>query len=330
MNKESVAIIGEPGIARLSVAGGLSRRLIKFLLTSVTGASLLLGLAAQTPKQSARKGAGVLPVQAQSSSSISSTTAADGSQNVEISNVSYEVTGTGVPGRPKDERLLLRKTVHSKETLGDIGVDATIRLEAWRFGDDLRQKPLYAISISGADGHATDNAIFIASRGLEEVEWWSVYKLGTGQRLFDTYVPLVSFSISKEFLTRRYVGLEVPPDDVSDARLKQPNVVAVLTYASEDRVLREALLTCDDPQQARLLRSYADVTRSVSIVEGEAVAATAKSRPREPSQTLKLAFSQNYPSPSDTKQILISVQGDDLDLTHAHIPARMHVSAWRR
>ena len=32
--------------------------------------------------------------------------------------------------------------------------------------------------------------------------------------------------------------------------MKQPNVVGVLSYASEERVLREALLTCDDPKQA--------------------------------------------------------------------------------
>ena len=34
-------------------------------------------------------------------------------------------------------------------------------------------------------------------------------KLATTQRLFDTYVPLVHFSISREMLTERYVGLEV-------------------------------------------------------------------------------------------------------------------------
>jgi len=119
--------------------------------------------------------------------------------------------------------------------MGEIGVDATILLEAWRFGDDLGQKPRYAISVSGTDGHTMDNAIFIASRGQGEVDWWSVYRLGTGQHLFDTDVPLVSFSISKQFLTTRYVGLDVPSNDVSDSRLKQPNVVAVLTYASAER-----------------------------------------------------------------------------------------------
>jgi hypothetical protein len=198
--------------------------------------------------------------------------------------------------------------------LGDIGVEATVTLEAWRLGGDLRQKPLYTLTATGDDGRAIDNALFVVSRGLEETEWWSVYKLGSGQHLFDTYVPLLSFSISRETVTTRYVGFEAPPDDASDARLKQPHVVGVLTYASEDRVIREALLTCDDPQQGQLLRSYADTTRTVSFLEG----------------TLRLSFSQNYPSPPNTVEVRVPVRRDDLDLAHAQLPPRMHLSSWRR
>lgn len=265
---------------------------------------------------SAATQAATKPVQAQSASSVQVSAGADGPETVEIRNATYEVTGTQVPGRPADERLLLRTSTHSKQVLGDIGMEATVMLEAWRLGDDPRQKPLYAVNATGMDGHTLDNALFVASRGLEEVEWWSVYKLGTGQRLFDTYAPLLSFSISRETVQTRYVGLEVPPDDTADARLKQPNVVAVLTYASEDKVLREVLLTCDDPRRARLLRSYADVTRTVSLAEGL--------------RTIRLSFSENYPSPPNTVEALITVRGDDLDLAHAKLPPLIHASAWRR
>jgi hypothetical protein len=290
---------------------------------SLTFACVASTLLAQAPKQGIPK-VTIHPVQAQSSSTFSYTPAADGSDTVEIRNVSYEVTSTQVPGRPSAERLLLRKTVHSKQGLGDIGADSTVALEAWRFGDDLKQKPAYTLNVTGMDGHTLDNALFVASRGLEEVQWWSVYKLGTGQHLFDTYTPLVRFSISRDVVTARYIGWEVPPDDATDARLKQPNVVAVISYASEDKVIREALLTCDDKQKARLLRSYSDVTRTVSLVEG---AATGKA---EPSHTLKLSFSDNYPSPANTADALIPVVGDDLDLTHAQLPHGLHVSAWTR
>jgi hypothetical protein len=277
----------------------------------VTGA-----LWAQSPKPPTPKAPRAL--RAESVSSIIAGSGADGSQTVEIRNVSYEVTGEGVPGRPPGERLLLRKTTHSKQVLGDIGEDATVTLEAWRFGDDSAQKPLYALSTSGVDIRTMDNALLIASRGVEEVEWWSVYKLGSGQHFFDTYVPLVSFSISRETVQTRYVGLEVPPDDTPIASLKQPNVVGVLTYAAEDRVIREALLTTDDPQQARLLRSYADVTRAVSAEE------------KSTSRTVRVSLRQNYPSPANPVEMVIPILRDDLDLAHAQLPPRMHASVYHR
>src|SRR5215472_15992686 len=79
--------------------------------TGIAGVTLVLAQAAQTPKQQPQK---VMsrPVQGQSLSSVSSTLAADGSQLLEIRNVSYEVTGTYVPGMARDERLLPRKTTH--------------------------------------------------------------------------------------------------------------------------------------------------------------------------------------------------------------------------
>jgi hypothetical protein len=253
-----------------------------------------------------------LPVHSESSSTVDYRSAADGSETVEIRNISHEVTGTNVPGRPAGERLLLRKTILSEQVLGDIGMKSTVTLEAWRLGEDPRQKPLYTLNVTGADGLIVDNALFAVARGLEETEWWSIYKLGSGQHLFDTYVPLLSFSISRETVTTRYVGFEVPPDDTKDARLKQPNVVGVLTYASEDKLIRQALLTCDDRKQAQLLRSYADTTRTVAFAEG----------------ALTLSFSQNYPSPPNTVTVRLLVHRDDLDLTHAQLPPRLHLTSY--
>jgi hypothetical protein len=283
------------------------------MLSNTAALALLLaaGLAqTQPPKKKASP-----PFHAESASTINVATLADGEETIEIRNISYEVTGdVGAT------RLLLRKTIRSKEVLGDIGMEATVTLEAWPLGQDPRQKPLYALTVSGGEGHPIDNALFLVSRGLEEVEWWSAYKLGSGQHLFDTYVPLVSFSISREALTTRYVGLDAPEDDSKDARLKQPNVVAVLTYASEAKVIREALVTCDDPKTAALLRSFADTTRKVSLVED----------PDKPTHTLRLYFTQGYPDPPNSMEVRIPVRNDDLDLAHAQLPQRMHVSIWRR
>jgi hypothetical protein len=256
------------------------------------------------------------PLHAQASSTFDYTTAADGTHAIEIRNASYEVI-TNVPGRPPGDLLLLRKTIRSKEVLGDLGIEANVSLEAWHLPDDLRQRPLYTLNVEGSEGTTKDNALFVVSRGLEEVEWWSIYKLGNGQRLFDTYVPLESFSISRETVTTRYVGFDVPPDDTTDARMKQPNVIGVVTYASGSRVIREILLTSDDRQQARLLRSFADVTRSLSVTE-------------LPSQSIKISFTQNFPSPPKPIEVLIPVKSDDLDLKNAQLPAKMQAAVWRR
>ena len=277
--------------------------MFRLLLASAGLSSALLG---QTGK----------PQHAQASSTFDYTPTADGFGTIEIRNVSYEVI-TNVPGRPPADRLLLRKTIRSKEVLGDIGIEANVSLEAWHLGDDLRQRPLYTLNVEGNEANTKDNALFVVSRGLEEVEWWSLYKLGNGQHLFDTYAPLESFSISRETVTTRYAGLDVPPDDTTDARLKQPNVIGVVTYASDSRVMREILLTSDDRQQATLLRSYADVTRTLNVTT-------------LPSPTIHVTFTQNFPSPPKPIEVIIPVKGDDLDLKNAQLPVKMHAAVWKR
>jgi hypothetical protein len=246
------------------------------------------------------------PFQAQAPSTITYTK--DKLPTVEITNVEYELTG-------QDPRLVLRKTTRTKQAVDEIGMEASTTVEAWPFGVDLKQKPIYSVKAEGMDARTLNNEVFEILRGVEEVEWWSVYKLGNGQRLFDTYTPLLQFSISREVQTLRYVGLEVPPDDTGDARLKAPNVVAVLTYASAERVIRETLITCDDPKQAALLRSFADAERKVT---------------REASGAIRIAISQAYPSPANTVAMVIPIAKDDLDVAHAQSPARIHVAAWKR
>ena len=230
-----------------------------------------------------------------------------GQQTVEITNVSYEVTGP----------LLLRTITRTKQVIDEIGTEASTTVEAWTLGVDPKQKPLYTLKAAGVDCKTVDGALLVILRGLEDTEWWSVYKLGSGQRLFDTYVPLLGFSIRRDIQTMRYVGFEDPPDDASDARLKEPHVVGVLTYASAERVLHEALITSDDPKQAEMLRSFADANRSVTLVE-------------TPARGLKISISQNYPSAPATVSLTVPIVRDDLDLAHAQVPAHLHISVFQR
>lgn len=166
----------------------------------LTGSGSLALQAAQGDARSPRK-----PFQAQSSSSISYQIE-NGRETVESTNVAYQVTGTDVPQRPRSERLVLRTTAQRKEVLGDVGVEATVAVEAWPLGIDLQAKPLYTLKVGGVGAHTLDNALWVFERGTEELSWWSVHKLGGGQHLFDTHVTPLTFSISREFWTARYVG----------------------------------------------------------------------------------------------------------------------------
>lgn len=209
------------------------------------------------------------------------------SEFLDIHNVTFEVTG----------QLLLRQTTHIRQVVGDKGVDGTVTLEAWPFPGDLKQKPVYSLSIAGVKGELYDGALFVISRGLEEVEWWSVYKLGSGEHLFDSHVPVVRCG-------ERYVGLNVPPDDTPDARLKRPGTVAVVEFATADLLIRRALITHEDAEQARLLRSYFDSVRKLSLTEG-------------PQLGLRIEINQ--------MPLLIPIERDDLALKGAKLPPKFHV-----
>src|SRR5450432_2169960 len=73
------------------------------------------------------------PYQGQATSTFSTSTK-EKEQVIEISNVAYEVTGTAIPGRASDERLVLRKTTRTKYIVDEIGEEATTTVEAWPLG----------------------------------------------------------------------------------------------------------------------------------------------------------------------------------------------------
>ena len=233
-------------------------------------------------------------------------TAKGDEKTVEITNVHYEVAGRG------DLLLVVRETTRSKRVMGDIGMEASTTTEAWKLGTDIKQKPLYSVTVEGSESRVVEDDVFGVSRGLEEVEWWSVYRLANGEHLFDTYVPLVKMGEGGEY---RYAGLEVAADDVKDTRLKDGHVIGALTYASRDKVICEALITADDPKQAALLRSFADETRTLTA---------------NGSKSLRLSFRPNIPSSAAALSIVIPIAADNLDLAHAQLPPHVHVTAWKR
>jgi len=292
-------------------------------------AAALLAAAALLSAASARTTAPTKkPVSAQGSSTFSYEVK-DDAQTITISNVAFDWVEPYTPGKKTTGILMLRITTRTSQVLEDIGMEGKVTVEAWPLGTDATEKPRYTVSLDAARVETQHQSVLVFDRMLEEVQWWSVHTLLNGEHLFDTYVPLVEFSISRETDEPRFVGLEVPPDDTADARLKDLHVVAVLSYASVERVVREALLTCDDPKRAEGYRSFADEERKVEYVEGPVPPPQGKTQP-EPSRAIKITWSQSFPSPPNPVSAQIPVAGDDLDLAHAKLPACMHAAAWKR
>jgi hypothetical protein len=208
-------------------------------------------------------------------------------------------------------------------------MEAAVTVDAWPLGADPAAKPLYTVSAAGVRAAVLDNAMLVVDRGTEDVEWWSIHALGTGSPLFDTFVPLLRFSLSADVQTPRYVGFDVPPDDATDERLRDPNVVGVLAYASGERVIRQLLVTCSDPERAALLRSYWDTTRELSVT-GPGTAADPGA-----SLALSLAWKSYGPtapeSPASAPDTAsIGIENDDLDVAHAQLPACIALAPWSR
>ena len=228
---------------------------------------------------------------------------------VEIRNSGFELAGN----------LVLRKTIQSREVVGDKGLESEVALAAWPLGNDLAKKPLYEVKAKGTDARTRNGEIWIVEDATDpDVPVWSVYTLATGRRLFRSHVHPLEFGVSRADGTLRYAGLEVPPDDAEDSRPRAKNVAAVLSYSAADRVIREAILTCDDPSRATELRSYFDEERTLEVGD------------RASGRFLRIAFHGAYPNRADEQVITIPVGKSGLDLAHAVTPAGVRVSVWQR
>jgi hypothetical protein len=233
----------------------------------------------------------------------------DGQETVDITNVSFELAQTA-----SEHRLILRKTHTENNAVDDMGNEPKITIEAWPLGIDLKEKPLYSISLDGQGASVVDNALLVVDR-TQETPWWSVYHLADGKPFFTSFAPLVRFSLTEIVQTERYAGLEIPEDDIADKRLKAPGVIGVLTYADEDRVRREALITCENIERAQVLRSFADTTFELAAVN----------------KSIRITLTPFDPTGHTPSAVItIPVVNDDLDLAHARLPVGVHVAAWKR
>jgi hypothetical protein len=246
------------------------------------------------------------PFQVQSPSTMQYGRTSDGQDTVDITNVAFELAQIS-----SERRLILRKTHTEHNVIGDEGDDPKITVEAWPLGVNLKEKPLYSVTLAAETATAMDDSLLVFDR-TQEIPWWSVYRLDSGRHFFDTYAPLLKFSITDPEQTERFVGLEISNDETTDKRLKARGVVGVLTYASGERIIREALITCDSADRAELLHSLADTTFDLAAA---------------PARNVRVTLT---PFRNPATVITVPVLNDDLDLAHARIPPGVHLTAWKR
>jgi hypothetical protein len=245
---------------------------------------------------------------------------------VETVNQTYALTGDHLSGRAdKGERLVLRMRIATTEILGDKGVEGEVTVAAWTMGSDLNAKPLYSVSVAGLSARAAHNFLFF-ERGTDEVEWQSIYQLGTGKHLFDSAGPPVLFDIAldADSWSERVAGLYLPPDDDPDPRLKQAATVGVLTYAAPDSdagILHELIVTHDDHDTVSSLRSY------WTGEEGWHIAVSPE--PREGGSAAEPRMTLSFFGIVGAS-LVIPIHQDDFDLEHAEVPPGFHLARWQR
>ncbi len=180
---------------------------------------------------------------------------------VHRTNRMFELAGPDIEGRNANDRLLLRKEIETTEVIGDKGMDGRVNVWAWTLGVDVNvTAPLYVISASGLEGRVTDNDVYVIERGLDEIEWQSVFSLADGDKLFDATVPWLLATNGGAWNERHYLALAQVFEDADDAALRRDDAIALLTYASRTRVLNQVLIRADKADRARLLRSVWDQT----------------------------------------------------------------------
>ncbi|HEU0119770.1 MAG TPA: hypothetical protein VFQ91_04535 [Bryobacteraceae bacterium] len=171
-----------------------------------------------------------------------------GEETVAVRNVSFEIAGG----------LAIRKTEQTRQVLNEKGMEASTFVEAWPLAADRKGAPVYTVKADGVDARTLNSAFLTIRRGLEDVEWWSVYRLADGKPLFDTYVPL-----AKSQDGALYAGLDVPAD--GDPRLKDPGLIGMFQLVTVEGAVRRLALRAGDAKRAQLLRSYWDVRRTLTF-----------------------------------------------------------------
>jgi hypothetical protein len=236
-----------------------------------------------------------------------------------LDNTSFEFTGCGLSAAA--DRLLLRLRLTSKSNTQEIGTEGQVRLDAFPATTGTSAAPIYSIAAEGSDGRfLTEPCLFALNRGLEEFDWWEVYSLRNGKRLFQSSSePFVfSFMIEDDIRQTDTAGLYVPPDDETDATLKQPDIAGVVALTQDDKLQSLAVIRIQNKVRAQELRSYADERRYLSIIDARTGASLGQASGEKQLSQRPLALEIYWAAANLRLKVPVTKTG--LDLAHATLP----------
>ena len=174
----------------------------------------------------------------------------DGRMQARLVNVNFSPALVSMPGQPRPRRLLLRLEVVNADVFAGTEGQGRVRLDAWPLEDqsDIMAPPLYTIIAPGRTGRVEDDAVLVVENGSRR----SVYALNDGGWLYDSDGIEAGFTDGgrRRMIAAVAAGEEMPPGSV-----------AVVSYASPQRVMKRLLVLASDPTRARLLRTSVALIR---------------------------------------------------------------------
>jgi len=235
-----------------------------------------------------------------------------------LTSRAYVLTGEIASPRGVRERLLLELTTVTRETLGEKGIEgrAEITARPARPGGD----PLYTLQLP-ARSVTLDEGGFVAADLDDCCALHRAYHdAATGDRLFETTVPIAAVTIEAPSWKRRVAAFVAAMDDREEHRAWGEKAVGLVAYAAADRVIRRVLVEAADVEAARRLRSLWDERTVLAWVDrrtGRSIVTVPQEGPVQPA--LRLEFM--------TSGIVVLIPLTDDDLVPEGAPAGLTLTA---
>jgi len=188
-------------------------------------------------------------------------------------------------------RLLVRLEVSNADVFATRTDEGRIRFDAWPMENaaDLLRSPLYSVIASGRTATIEEGTVQI-DHGSRH----SIYSLTDGKWLYDYDVPPVIMNVDND--RRRVVAISTADADMV------PGGIAVLTFASDRKVIRRFAIAVQEAARARVLRSAMTMIHPLIRTE------------ESNRRTIELVLSAGL------VRLPLLVLGDDLDLSQAQLP----------